>query len=37
MHADFWNTWRQEGLKALVFRCINKVPPSRPRPAECQA
>jgi hypothetical protein len=37
MHADFWNTWRQEALKTKVFRCINKVPPSRPRPAECRS
>jgi hypothetical protein len=36
MHADFWNTWKQRTLKALVFRCINKVPPSQPRPDECK-
>jgi hypothetical protein len=36
MHADFWNTWKQKTLKALVFRCINKVPPSQPRPDECK-
>ena len=23
MHADFWNTWQQDGLQALVDRCIN--------------
>lgn len=41
MHADFWNTWDQEapdvGLDALVKHCINEVPPSDPRPPECQA
>lgn len=25
MHADFWNTWQQEGLKALVARCLNSA------------
>jgi len=37
MHADFWNTWNQAGLQHLVTRCINNVPPSRPRPKECRA
>jgi hypothetical protein len=37
MHADFFNAWNQAALKHLVFRCINKVPPSHPRPAECRA
>jgi hypothetical protein len=37
MHADFWNTWNQAGLEHLVKRCINNVPPSRPRPEECRA
>jgi hypothetical protein len=23
MHADFWNTWRQSALEALVVRCLN--------------
>lgn len=23
LHADFWNTWRQPGLAALVDRCLN--------------
>nr|MBA2427632.1 DUF1996 domain-containing protein [Actinomycetota bacterium] len=23
MHADFWNTWVQSGLKDMVDRCIN--------------
>ncbi len=37
MHADFWNTWDQQALAALVERCINGVPPSEPRPEECRA
>ena len=37
MHADFFNAWRQGTLGHLVWRCINKVPPSQPRPAECRA
>jgi hypothetical protein len=37
MHADFWNTWAQQALDALVERCINGVPPSEPRPEECRA
>jgi hypothetical protein len=37
MHADFWNTWDQQALDALVERCINGVPPSEPRPEECRA
>ena len=37
MHADFWNTWNQAELERLVTRCINNVPPSRPRPEECRA
>jgi len=37
MHADFWNTWNQAELEHLVKRCINNVPPSRPRPEECRA
>jgi hypothetical protein len=37
MHADFFNAWRQKSLKFLVSHCINKVPPSRPRPPECRA
>ena len=37
MHSDFWNTWDQQALDALVERCINGVPPSEPRPEECRA
>jgi hypothetical protein len=37
MHADFWNTWDQAELERLVVNCINKVPPSDPRPEECRA
>jgi hypothetical protein len=37
MHADFWNTWDQTELERLVVECINKVPPSDPRPEECRA
>jgi hypothetical protein len=22
MHADFWNTWQQDALDALVDRCV---------------
>ena len=37
MHADFFNAWDQNRLDRLVVRCINHVPPSNPRPDECQA
>jgi hypothetical protein len=37
MHADFFNVWRQKALGHLVWRCINNVLPSHPRPAECRA
>lgn len=37
MHSDFWNTWDQAELERLVVNCINKVPPSDPRPEECRA
>ena len=37
MHADFFNAWNQERLNGLVERCINSVPPSRPRPKVCKA
>lgn len=37
MHADFFNAWNQEELNRLVVNCINKVPPSKPRPEECQS
>jgi hypothetical protein len=37
MHADFFNAWDQEELNRLVVTCINQVPPSKPRPEECQA
>jgi hypothetical protein len=37
MHADFFNAWDQEELNRLVVDCINKVPPSKPRPDDCQA
>jgi len=37
MHSDFWNTWDQQALGALVAHCINDVPPSEPRPEECRA
>jgi hypothetical protein len=37
MHADFFNAWDQEELNRLVVTCINQVPPSKPRPDECQA
>jgi hypothetical protein len=31
MHADFWNTWDQPGLEALVARCLNNQTMSCPR------
>lgn len=31
MHADFWNTWAQPGLEALVARCLNNATTSCPR------
>jgi hypothetical protein len=37
IHADFLNAWNQEALAALVKRCINQVPPSKPRPEVCRA
>jgi hypothetical protein len=37
IHADFINAWNQEALAALVKRCINQVPPSKPRPEVCRA
>lgn len=37
MHADFFNAWDQDELNRLVANCINRVPPSRPRPDDCQA
>jgi orotate phosphoribosyltransferase len=37
IHADFFNAWNQEALAALVKRCINQVPPSKPRPEVCRA
>jgi hypothetical protein len=37
MHADFFNAWDQEELNRLVVNCINKVPPSKPRPDDCKA
>jgi hypothetical protein len=37
MHADFFNAWDPEALQSLVVNCINGVPPSKPRSAECQA
>jgi hypothetical protein len=37
MHADFFNAWDQEELNRLVVNCINRVPPSKPRPDACQA
>jgi Domain of unknown function (DUF1996) len=37
MHADFFNAWNQERLEYFVKTCINRVPPSQPRPAECQS
>jgi hypothetical protein len=37
MHADFFNAWDQVELNHLVVSCINKVPPSKPRPDACQA
>jgi hypothetical protein len=37
MHADFFNAWDQAALSELVVRCINNVPPWKPRPPECQA
>jgi len=37
MHSDFWNTWDQAELERLVAECINKVPPTEPRPEECRA
>jgi hypothetical protein len=36
MHSDFFNAWDQETLRNLVERCINDVPPSKPRPRSCQ-
>ena len=37
MHADFFNAWDQVALKSLVKRCINQVPPSKPRPQACRS
>ena len=37
IHADFFNAWDQAELQRLVTHCINNVPPSKPRPADCQA
>src|SRR5215208_5915349 len=37
MHSDFWNTWDQAELERLVVECINKVPPTDPRPEQCRA
>jgi hypothetical protein len=37
MHADFFNAWDKAELQRLVTHCINNVPPSKPRPADCQA
>jgi len=37
MHADFVNAWDQGELNRLVVSCINQVPPSKPRPADCKA
>ena len=37
MHSDFWNTWNQAELERLVVECINKVPPTDPRPDQCRA
>jgi hypothetical protein len=37
MHADFFNAWNQAALEYLVDTCINSVPPSQPRPDECQS
>jgi Domain of unknown function (DUF1996) len=37
MHADFFNAWKQKTLTALVKRCINQVPPWKPRPEVCRA
>jgi hypothetical protein len=31
MHADFWNTWNQQGLEELVARCLNTSTTSCPR------
>ena len=31
MHADFWNTWHQPSLEALVDRCLNDSTMSCPR------
>ena len=31
MHADFWNTWDQPALEALVARCLNDSTLSCPR------
>jgi hypothetical protein len=25
MHSDFWNTWQQSGLEALVAKCLNSA------------
>lgn len=37
MHADFFNAWDQAKLNNLTENCINKVPPTKPRPDFCQA
>ena len=37
IHADFFNAWNQEAFASLVKRCINQVPPSKPRPEVCRA
>jgi hypothetical protein len=34
MDAHFFNAWDQKGLNRLVVNCINRVPPSKPRPTE---
>ena len=31
MHADFWNTWNQPSLEALVARCLNNSAQPCPR------
>jgi Domain of unknown function (DUF1996) len=37
MHSDFWNTWQQEDLRAMVTECINNYPHRKGRPTVCTA
>jgi hypothetical protein len=37
MHSDFWNTWDQVDLRAMVTECINNYPHRKGRPTVCTA